>query len=246
MTLNREELQKFVEKIAEFDSLSHTERTICFGYYLQTLEQLDQFCPSQIQECYHALDIPTPKNIADIMGKAKDKKRLIQRQGGYRVSNAESERLRKLVDQSEVYGERFEKVYKPGQIYEFYKDVKLITSLAKTEVFIIDAYANEDIINLYLDQLQVGIKILILTNKPQGNFINIAQKFKLKHNSNFIVKANDKCHDRLFFVDKKCHVVGQSIDKAATDKPTYLIRIADGGIFRRVFQTLFDTGKTLV
>lgn len=106
--------------------------------------------------------------------------------------------------------------------------------------------ANEDVIDLYLSKLPLGIRIRILTAKPQGNFNAIARKFKQKHGSNFQVKENAKCHDRLFFVDRKCYLIGQSIDKAASDKPTYLCEIQSSGIFRNAFQTLFDSGKTVI
>ena len=88
--------------------------------------------------------------------------------------------------------------------------------------------------------------MMILTSKLQGNFVNVANKFKLKHKNCFKVKTNKKCHDRLFFVDKKCYVIGQSIEKAAKDQATYLCEIENGGLFRTVFQSLYDSGKTLI
>lgn len=246
MTVNKDNLQHFIDNIAGFRTLSHIEKVIAFGYYLQTYEQVERFCPSQIKECYDAVDLAAPENIHDTIGKAKAKDRILQRNGGYRISNEEYERIKGLVEQSVATASRLEKVYKPGEIYDFYNDVKSITSSAKSEVFIIDGYANEDVIDLYLSKLPISVKMMILTNNYHGNFLNVASKFKLKHPSNFVVKTNDKCHDRLFFVDKRCYVVGQSIDKAAKDKPTYLIGITNGGLFRQVFQALFDGGKTLV
>lgn len=151
-----------------------------------------------------------------------------------------------LITTSKRKDENPERVYSTGQTYDFYRDIKELTLAAKSEVFVIDAYASEDIIDLYLDKLPVGHRIMILTKEPKGNFELIAKKFKLKHGSNFIVKINDKCHDRLFFVDKKCYAIGQSIDRAASDKPTYVLEIQNGGLFRNVFQPLFDTGRTLV
>lgn len=162
----------------------------------------------------------------------------------YRLSKPESDEIKELVS-SGIQG-RIEKVYKPGQIYDFYRDIQKITLTAKNEVFVIDAYAHEDVIELYLDKLQSGIKMMILTRKPKGNFLNVAVKFKLKHGNSFKVKTNEKCHDRLFFVDKKCYVIGQSIEKAATDKPTYLCEIQNSGAFRFVFQSLYDSGKTII
>ena len=86
---------------------------------------------------------------------------------------------------------------------------------------------------------------MILTNKPQQNFSSIAKKFKGKHGKNLSIKANKNCHDRIFFVDKKCYVTGQSLDKAASKQPTYVCEISNSGSFRKIFQRLFDSGRTL-
>ena len=112
-------------------------------------------------------------------------------------------------------------------------------------MFVIDAYAHEDIINFYLDGLQKGIKIMILTERPKDNFTKIAIKFKREHENNFEVKTNKDCHDRLLFVDKKCYVIGQSLEKAAETKPTYLCEIHNSGKFRDVFQKLYDSGRKI-
>lgn len=242
--MNTKTLEDFVTSIENFDS-SHRTKVIYFGYYLQTVENFDCFTKENILECYDVLDYPKPANIADIFNKLqKPSKDLIPKPGGYRVSKLKADEIKKIVP---VEQGRLERVYPPGHIYDFYKDIKIITLSAKKEVFVIDAYASEDIIDLYLDNLPNSIKMMILTSKEnQGNFLNIAQKFKKKHPTNFKVKSNKNCHDRLFFVDKKCYVIDQSIEKAATDKPTYLCEVERSGAFRSVFQRLYDDGKTLV
>jgi len=152
--------------------------------------------------------------------------------------------MQSILEESSL-SNRLEKVYNPGQSYEFYDDIKKLISSSKSEVFLIDSYATEDIIDLYLSKLRTGIKIMILTKDPKGNFVSVAQKFKMKHGKNFTVKINKNCHDRVFFVDKQCYVTGQSLDKAASNQPTYLCEIDKKGSFRSVFQHLFDKGKTL-
>jgi len=171
--------------------------------------------------------------------------KLIPRNSGYRVSKPHVDLIKKSLQPPKEKERRTEKVYESGQSYDLYRDIKSIILSAKQEVFVIDAYASEDIIDLYLDKLPTGVKMMVLTNTPKDNFINVAQKFKKKHGANFIVKTNSKCHDRLFFVDKRCYVIGQSVDNATSEKPTYLSEIQNSGIFRNVFQTLFDLGKTL-
>lgn len=143
-----------------------------------------------------------------------------------------------------VHGEE-EKVYEKGQIYDFYKDIRDITQTVKNEIFLIDAYADEEALNLYLEKIPTKIKIRILTNKPQGNFITVAKKFKAKPNTVFEVRQSKDCHDRVFFVDDSCWVIGQSL-KDGGKKPTYLIKVESYELFRRVFDDLWKIASVLI
>jgi len=243
--MDAEKLLQFIEKISDFEDLGEKEQVVRLCYYLQNEEKFLSFKSSDIRKCFQSADIPEPSNTSARMRELHKEKRLVPKGlSAYRLAKSESDKIKKLFSSGGQI--RIEKVYKPGQIYDFYKDIQTITLSAKNEVFVIDAYAHEDVIELYLDKLPVGITMMILTSKPQGNFINVAKKFKRKHGNNFKVKTNKNCHDRLFFVDKKCYVIGQSIEKAAIDKPTYLIQVQNSGAFRSVFQSLYDSGTTLI
>ena len=138
-----------------------------------------------------------------------------------------------------------EKVYPKGHIYDFYKDIRNITKDAKNEVFVIDAYVDEELLNLYLEKIPIGVKIRILTKEPKGNFVTVAQKFKIKPKVDFEVRRSNNCHDRLIFIDDKCWVMGQSI-KDAGKKPTYLAKMEGYDSFRKVFDDLWKTASKLV
>ena len=138
-----------------------------------------------------------------------------------------------------------EKVYQKGQVYDFYKDIRDITTQAKNEVFLIDAYPDEEVLDLYLEKVPLITKIRILTNKPMGNFLTVAEKFKLKPGINFEVRASKDCHDRLFFIDDNCWVMVQSL-KDAGKKPTYLVKIESSNSFREVFEDLWSQAQNLV
>lgn len=138
-----------------------------------------------------------------------------------------------------------EKVYPKGHVYDFYKDIRQITKNAEREVFVIDAYVNEELLDLYLEKISSGVRIRILTNKPQGNFIAIARKFRMRPNIRFEVRRNEDCHDRLFIVDENCWVIGQSV-KDAGKKPTYLMKIEGYNLFKNVFEDLWKEASVLV
>jgi len=148
-----------------------------------------------------------------------------------------------------------EKVYEKGQVYDVYKDIRDITTPAKSEVFLVDAYPDEDVLNLYLEKIAPGIKIRILTNEPAKtatrayqsftNFVTVAQKFKQKPGVNFEVRKSADCHDRVFFVDGDCWVMGQSM-KDAGKKPTYLVKIESGLLFRKVWDDTWNQAQLIV
>jgi len=62
---------------------------------------------------------------------------------------------------------------------------------------------------------------------------------------NFEVRQNKDCHDRIFFVDRDCWIIGQSI-KDTGKKPTYLAKMEGYDSFRKVFDDLWNTASTLV
>ena len=148
-----------------------------------------------------------------------------------------------------------EKVYEKGQVYDFYKDILDITKLAKNEVFFVDAYPDEEVLNLYLEKIAPGIGIRLLTNEPPRssgksyqaftNFVTVARKFKQKPGVAFEVRRSTDCHDRLFFIDGICWVMGQSM-KDAGRKPTYLVKIQSGTMFKKVWEDLWSQAQPLV
>ena len=138
-----------------------------------------------------------------------------------------------------------EKVYEKGQVYDFYKDIREITQLAKHEAFLVDAYPDEEVLDLYLEKVPAGVKIRILTNTPKGKFLAVAQKFKMKPGVSFEVKASSDCHDRLYFIDGECWVTGQSL-KDAGKKPTYLVKIEGGALFKKVWEDLWSQSQALI
>jgi len=138
-----------------------------------------------------------------------------------------------------------EKVYSKGQVYDFYRDIRDISQTAKTDVFLIDSYVDEEALDLYLEKIPQNVNIRILTNTPKGNFLTVAKNFKEKPNARFEVRQSTDCHDRLFFVDDACWVMGQSI-KDAGKKPTYLIKIEGADLFRIVFEDLWKVSKFIL
>jgi hypothetical protein len=136
-----------------------------------------------------------------------------------------------------------ERIYPKGSSYDFYYDVAQITNKASSEIFLVDSYPNEDVINLYLAKVNPSIPMRILLKSPKENFIQVATKFK--DSRKLEVRKSEDCHDRLFFVDSACYVMGQSV-KDAGKKPTYLIQVGSYDALKSIYQNVWDKAARVV
>lgn len=138
-----------------------------------------------------------------------------------------------------------EKVYPKGHAYSAYKDILGILTGAKNEVIITDNYVDEELINLYLEKIPENVRIRVLTKEPQGNFMAVGKKFKIKPNVNFQVRKSMDWHDRCVFIDGNCWVMGQSVKDAGT-KPTYLVKLEEHDLLKKAFDEVWNKSSPLI
>jgi hypothetical protein len=139
-----------------------------------------------------------------------------------------------------------EKIYAPGDQYYLYRDLKDIISKARSEVFIIDPYANEEIFDLYLEKVDEDIAIRFFTKGPSKTLITVILKFANKPSIKFEAKSSSNIHDRVIFIDSTdCWVLGQSIKDAASTKPTYLIPVGSLIDMKNLYEDLWSKGNPL-
>lgn len=130
-------------------------------------------------------------------------------------------------------------------MWDFYTDFSERLAEAENRVFIIDAYVDEELFELYVDRLAEDVDLRILTKNPKGNFEAVAEKYAQQRGGGVEVRTHPACHDRLVFVDRSCYVLGQSIKDAAR-KPTYMVEIESFDAFERNFESLWDDGDSLI
>jgi hypothetical protein len=99
----------------------------------------------------------------------------------------------------------------PYFAYKIYKDIIL---KSKNELFIIDPYIDDQLFNA-LEQLNIGIKIRILTDKAQGDSITLAKRFA-QERGNFELRKTKVFHDRYIFRDDSCFIIGGSLNSLGT------------------------------
>jgi hypothetical protein len=114
-------------------------------------------------------------------------------------------------------------VYKPGEVYKFFSDLKSIVVKAEKDVFLIDPYFNGEAFNNYLSDVGANVSIKIMANKFTDQLKPYIEKHRAQFQSDFQLRRSGAIHDRLIFIDgEDCWIMGGSIKDAAV-KPTYLI-----------------------
>jgi hypothetical protein len=135
--------------------------------------------------------------------------------------------------------------YGPGDDYEFYKDLKTIVGTSRRSLFIIDNYLDVQIFDLYVERVQAGVDIRILTDQLRGAVQSVATKFS-KRGQFELRTSGGATHDRHVFVDDRGWVIGQSIKDAALKKPTYMVELNDVTTFRNIYEPIWLTATTII
>jgi hypothetical protein len=170
-----------------------------------------------------------------------------ERQEGFeRRANAFSAMLRSsiaeleyMLPQPEIAG-----AYHPGDEYSFYKDLKIITGLASTSLFVIDNYLDTQLFDVYMANVSSLIQVRVLTRQVESSLKIVAEKVAKR--GGFELRSSNGVHDRVVFADDRCWVIGQSIKDAATKKPTYIVEHAGADTMRGIYETLWAAATSVV
>jgi hypothetical protein len=135
--------------------------------------------------------------------------------------------LRSLTDmlRLELPEDKINETYAPGEQYDFYRDLSVLMAAAMREIFIVDAYLNEDVFNLYVDKVPAAAKVRMLSNKIGANAEAVARMYAKSRPLE--LRSSPAIHDRAIFFDDRGCIIGQSIKDAAGKKPTYLIELEE-------------------
>jgi hypothetical protein len=120
--------------------------------------------------------------------------------------------------------EEIKGVYGPGEQYDFYRDLSSLIVTTTKEIFIVDAYLDEEVFNLYVDKVPGSATVRILSANKIGPNVATVAKMYVKSRP-LELRSSADIHDRTVFFDQRGWVIGQSIKDAARKKPTYLIEL---------------------
>jgi hypothetical protein len=157
------------------------------------------------------------------------------------VLNAAMESLKLQLPEEEIQG-----AYQPGDEYAFYCDLSSIVKAAQQDIFIVDAYLDRDLFQLYVNRVSNIVKVRILSNKISTDVQIVA---RLCANGRPLeMRATAAIHDRHVFIDQRGWVIGQSIKDAARKKPTYLVELEQPalGATKAAYESLWQTATVII
>jgi hypothetical protein len=136
-------------------------------------------------------------------------------------------------------------IYEANDPFAFYLDLRENLDRAAGEIFIVDAYIDQSLFELYLANVPNTVRLRVLTSgQPRANTVAVAALFAKGH-PQFELRNAVALHDRVVFVDDRCWVVGQSIKDAAVKKPTYMVEVSEGGM-RAQYEPLWINATMVV
>jgi hypothetical protein len=93
--------------------------------------------------------------------------------------------------------EEIKGVYEPGEQYAFYRDLSSLIVTVLQDIFIVDAYLDEQVFNLYVDKVPNSAVVRVLSNKIGANVATIARMYA--KNRPLEMRSSADLHDRQSF-----------------------------------------------
>jgi hypothetical protein len=142
--------------------------------------------------------------------------------------------------------EEIKGVYGSGEQYDFYRDLSSLFATTTKEIFIVDAYLDEEVFNLYVDKVPGSATVRILSNRIGPNVEKVARMYASSRPLE--LRSSADIHDRTVFFDQRGWVIGQSIKDAARKKPTYLIELDEPLLTaaRDIYNRIWAAGTVVI
>ena len=139
---------------------------------------------------------------------------LIDNKDIYKSINNINNKLVEHDEKLELIFSRFDKdneyLYLSGQVYDAYSKVLDIFKESKSELIIVDGYADKSLLDIIKE---LKVKVIIITKKDNLLSKNLIDKYNEQY-SNLKVIYDNTFHDRYFIIDRKdIYHCGASINK---------------------------------
>ena len=132
-------------------------------------------------------------------------------------------------------------VYKPGEVYRFYADLKDIIAGADKEIFLIEPYLTGQAFDEYFGAVR-DVELRLLIGKSAAEIKTYADRHSQQYKTSIEVRKSKEIHDRLIVADREdSWVIGGSLNMKG-DKATYLLPLTPGiaETARELYSNIWD------
>jgi hypothetical protein len=122
---------------------------------------------------------------------------------------------------------RADKVFRKGEVYDIYKELRDLIKQCNVDLLIVDPWTDADVFDTYFSALGIRVRGRLLTFNFKADGKVALQRFNVQHGNQVEVRiatSRQAIHDRALFLDAaSCYVCGQSLNHSAAKSPTYLM-----------------------
>ena len=106
--------------------------------------------------------------------------------------------------------------YAPGEVYQYFAELKRIVAGAKQAIFVVEPYFDGKAFDSYLAGTPVGISIRVIAERYANEVAEYAAKHAAQYRTQIEIRKSKELHDRLVIIDgDDCWISGGSIKDGA-------------------------------
>ena len=145
-------------------------------------------------------------------------------------------------------------VFAPGEVYDFFRALRVQILSAKQSILIVDPYMDADAFDKYCHEVAPSVALyLVVGTKRDGGanqYLNglkgAVGDFNKSYGASIEIRQSGDLHDRILIIDsEKVWVIGQSIKDAAKDSPTYFVPLDPGtaSLKREYYERIWSAAR---
>lgn len=120
------------------------------------------------------------------------------------------------------------KVIEKGEVFDYFDEVRKVVQQARSTLFFVDPYLNEDFVSRYMPFVAKDVKVRLLGRENIRTLRPAAEMVSAQHGIGVEVRSGSGFHDRFVFVDNsECYQSGASFHQGGRTTPTTLTPIVD-------------------
>lgn len=124
-------------------------------------------------------------------------------------------------------------IVEQGKHLDYFKGIRDIILLAKSEIFFVDPYLEAEFVSQYLTSVPAGTAIRLMASKNKqtkgwASLVPALQSFKKQYGNSIELRQSENIHDRFIIINKKdCYSSGGSFKDGPKNAASVIVQLLD-------------------